>query len=80
MRWLILFAVWLLYAAFGLVVSSLAPLIGPIEASLDISHAQMGSVLGAWQGVYIVSAIPCGILLDRLILTWWRRARRRRKD
>ncbi|MEZ5739383.1 MAG: MFS transporter [Burkholderiaceae bacterium] len=70
MRWLILFAVWLLYAAFGLVVTSLAPLIGPIEASLDISHAQMGSVLGAWQGVYIVSAIPCGILLDRLGSRW----------
>jgi cyanate permease len=37
-----------------------------IESDLGISHAAMGSVLGAWQFVYIVSALPCGILLDRL--------------
>ncbi|MGE0312119.1 MAG: CynX/NimT family MFS transporter [Lautropia sp.] len=61
-----LFGVWLLYCAFGLVVTSLAPLVGPIVESLGLSHAQMGSVLGAWQLVYIVSSVPCGVLLDRL--------------
>lgn len=61
-----LFGVWLLYCAFGLVVTSLAPLVRPIVESLALSHAQMGSVLGAWQLVYIVSSVPCGLLLDRL--------------
>jgi len=65
-RWPLLFGVWLLYCAFGLIVTSLAPLVGLIESDLDISHAAMGSILGAWQLVYIVSAIPCGALLDRL--------------
>ncbi len=65
-RWVLLAAVWLLYAAFGLVVTSLAPLIPIIEADLDLSHAAMGSIMGAWQLVYIFSAIPCGLMLDKL--------------
>ena len=31
-----------------------------------MSHTEMGSVLGAWQLIYIASAIPCGILVDRI--------------
>ena len=65
-RWLALFGVWLLYAAFGLIATSLSPLIAPIEADLEISHAAMGSILGAWQLIYIAAAVPCGILLDRI--------------
>lgn len=65
-RWLLLFGVWLLYGCFGLVVSSLAPLVPLIEADLGLSHAAMGTTMGAWQLVYIGSAIPCGILLDKL--------------
>ena len=38
----------------------------PIEAALGLSHAAMGSVMGAWQLVYIFSAVPCGLLLDRI--------------
>ncbi len=57
---------WLVYMSFGLIVTSIAPLVAPIEADLGMSHAAMGSVMGAWQLVYIASAIPCGILLDRL--------------
>ena len=30
--------------------------------------------------VAIVASVMLGILLDRLILTWWRRARKRNKD
>ncbi|MFP6807903.1 MAG: MFS transporter [Pseudomonadales bacterium] len=69
-RWLLLFGVWLLYAAFGLVVTSLAPLVGLIESDLSLSHVEMGTIMGAWQLVFIVSAIPCGILLDRLGPRW----------
>ena len=56
----------MLYASFGLIAASLAPMVAPIEASLGMSHAAMGSVMGAWQLVYIFSAVPCGMLLDRV--------------
>ncbi len=65
-RWFVLAGVWLLYAVFGLIATSLAPLVPNVEADLGMSHAAMGSVMGAWQLVYIFSAIPSGMLLDRL--------------
>ena len=65
-RWGILAGLWLLYASFGSIAASLAPLVAPVEASLGMSHAAMGSILGAWQLVYIFSAVPCGMLLDRI--------------
>jgi CP family cyanate transporter-like MFS transporter len=37
-----------------------------VEAALGMSHVAMGSVMGAWQLVYIFAAVPCGVLLDRL--------------
>ena len=66
MRWAMLAGVWALYFCFGLTVSALAPLVAPIIRDLGMSHTEMGSVLGAWQLVYIVSAIPCGIVVDWL--------------
>lgn len=65
-KWWILGGLWLLYASFGLIVASVAPMVIDIETSLDMSHAAMGSVMGAWQLVYIFAAIPCGMLLDRI--------------
>jgi CP family cyanate transporter-like MFS transporter len=65
-RWITLAGVWLLYAAFGLGITSLAPLIENIRADLDISYTAMGLILGIWQFVYIGSAIPCGMLLDKI--------------
>ncbi len=65
-RWFILFGVWLIYFAFGVVASSMAPLITPISADIGIDNAVMGFILGAWPLTYIVAAIPCGVLLDRL--------------
>ena len=65
-RWAMLFGVWLIYFAFGLTISALAPMVGPITADLDLTHSAMGTVLGAWPFVYIGAAIPCGILLDRI--------------
>ncbi|MBX9606033.1 MAG: MFS transporter [Gammaproteobacteria bacterium] len=69
-RWLVLLGVWVIYTAFGLVAASLAPLVKQIEHDLGMSHAQMGGVMGAWQLVYIVAALPCGVLLDRLGARW----------
>jgi len=70
MRWLILAGLWLCYASFGVTVASLAPLVPVIQADLNMSHSAMGSVMGAWQLVYIGAAIPCGMLLDRLGGRW----------
>ena len=69
-RWALLAGVWLLYCAFGLTATSFTPLTGLIESDLNLSHAAMGSIMGAWQLVYIFSAIPCGILLDKLGVRW----------
>ena len=64
--YLLLFGVWLLYGAFGLVATSLAPLAVLIIPDLSLTHAQMGMIMGAWQLVYIFSAVPSGVLLDRI--------------
>jgi len=65
-RWAMLAGVWLVYFCFGATAAAIAPLVSRITAELGLSHTQMGSILGAWQFVYIGAAIPCGALLDRL--------------
>jgi CP family cyanate transporter-like MFS transporter len=65
-RWLVLSGIWLLYFSFGLGVAGLAPLVQPIIRDLHMTHGQMGTVLGAWQFVYIFSAVPCGVLISRM--------------
>ena len=65
-RWAMLAGVWMLYFCFGATAAAIAPLVSHITAELGLSHTQMGSILGAWQFVYIGAAIPCGALLDRL--------------
>jgi len=64
-RWVMLFGVWLLYYCFGLVISSIAPLVATIVEELQISLTSMGRILGAWQFVYLFCAIPVGIAIDR---------------
>ncbi len=64
-RWLMLAGVWLIYFCFGLTVTNLAPLVRPVTQDLGMRYAEMGSVLGAWQLVYIVTALPCGALVAR---------------
>jgi cyanate permease len=64
-RWMMLFGVWLLYYCFGLVISSVAPLVATIVEELQISLTSMGRILGAWQFVYLFCAIPVGIAIDR---------------
>ena len=66
MRWLMLFGVWILYFCFGLTAYSLAPLVRPITQELNMSYAEMGRVLGAWQLIYIFTALPCGTFIDRI--------------
>ena len=64
-RWVILFLVWLLYAAFGLVSRSIAPLVTPILKDLNMSYSQMGIILGSWQLTYIGVAIIAGAIIDK---------------
>lgn len=65
LRWAVLAGVWLAYYCFGLTIVTLAPLVAEISNELGLSRSQMGVILGAWQIVYIGSAIPLGVLLDR---------------
>lgn len=65
-RWVVLAGVWLVYASFGMIVVSLAPLVPHIMADLSIGHTMMGAIFGAWQLVFIFAAIPSGALIDRI--------------
>jgi CP family cyanate transporter-like MFS transporter len=65
-RWVMLAGLWMVYFAFGMTTATIAPLAGPIADELGLSHAALGSAMGAWPLVYIFSAIPCGALLDRV--------------
>ena len=64
-RWVMLALMSLLYACFGLAVTSIAPLVDTISKELSINSSQMGTILGAWQLVYIGLAYQSGSLLDR---------------
>jgi len=64
-RWVMLGGVWFLYYCFGLILSSIAPLVAVIVEDLQMSLSSMGRVLGAWQFVFLFSAIPIGIAIDR---------------
>ena len=44
---------WLAYASFGMVSSSLAPLVGQVTGDLGLSYSHMGTILGVWQLTYI---------------------------
>jgi MFS family permease len=37
-----------------------------VSSDLDFSYSQMGFILGTWQLVYTVAAIPLGFLIDRI--------------
>ncbi len=65
-RWVVLGGLWLVYVTFGLMVVSLAPLVQPVTRDLGISHGSLGFVFGAWQLVFIIAAVPCGTILDRI--------------
>ena len=60
--------VWLAYFSFGVVQGGIPPLIGPVSEDLGLNRSTMGTVLGAWPLIYILTAIPAGALLDRFSL------------
>jgi cyanate permease len=64
--WIMLGLIFCLYASFGIVNRSLAPLITAIMTDLKISYCEMGVILGMWQMIYIPVALLTGVLIDRL--------------
>ncbi|OGN90198.1 MAG: hypothetical protein A2158_03975 [Chloroflexi bacterium RBG_13_46_14] len=64
-RWVVLAAVWLLYASFGLCMRSLPPLVTPILRDLDMTYGEMGFIMGSWQLVYIPVAVFAGFAIDK---------------
>jgi len=65
-RWLMLSLGWLMYFSFGLIHTAIAPLVAPIMVDLGLTYTQMGVIAGAWQLIYIFSAQPLGMAIDRL--------------
>jgi cyanate permease len=65
-RWPVLLGVWLVYFSFGITTASMAPLVSNIRQDIAINNAVIGLILGAWPITYILCAIPCGLLLDRI--------------
>ncbi|MHA1959347.1 MAG: MFS transporter [Candidatus Thorarchaeota archaeon] len=65
-RWVILTLTWLVYFEFGLVLSSLPPLVTPIATELSLTYSQMGVILGTVILMYIPLSIPIGFLIDRI--------------
>ena len=64
-RWVMLALIWLAYFAFGMIGSSIPPLVTPIAHDLALTYSQIGSILGAVLLVYIPLAISVGLLIDR---------------
>ncbi|MFX1481763.1 MAG: CynX/NimT family MFS transporter [Promethearchaeota archaeon] len=64
-RWVILAIAWLAYFAFGLILSSIPPLVNTISIDLSLSYSDMGIILGSVILMYIPLAVPIGVGIDR---------------
>ncbi|MFX1472131.1 MAG: CynX/NimT family MFS transporter [Promethearchaeota archaeon] len=65
-RWVILSLAWLVYLAFGLILSSIPPLATTIATDLSLTFSQMGAILGSVILMYVPFAIPTGVIIDRI--------------
>src|SRR3989337_262381 len=65
-RWSILILSWFIFFCHGLVSTALSAIVTPVRNDLNLSYSQMGFVLGIWQLVYTVVALPLGFLIDRI--------------
>ncbi|OLS26980.1 MAG: putative galactarate transporter [Candidatus Thorarchaeota archaeon AB_25] len=64
-RWIILALAWLVYFAFGLILSSIPPLVNIIAQDLALTYSEMGIILGSVILMYIPLAVPAGVGIDR---------------
>ncbi|MGD9395784.1 MAG: MFS transporter [Candidatus Thorarchaeota archaeon] len=65
-RWIILVLAWLVYFEFGLILSSIPPLVNIIAVDLSLSYSEMGIILGSVILMYIPLAVPIGVGIDRI--------------
>ncbi|MHA2600502.1 MAG: MFS transporter [Candidatus Thorarchaeota archaeon SMTZ1-83] len=65
-KWLILLLTWLVYFSFGLILTSIPPLVTPISAELSLSYSEMGVIIGSVILMYIPLSIPIGIIIDHI--------------
>lgn len=65
-RWVILVLTWLVYFAFGLILSSIPPLVNVIAVDLALNYSQMGVILGSVILMYVPLSVPVGIGIDRI--------------
>lgn len=64
--WLAVTGVVAVYFAFGLAIGLMPPMVDEIRADLDLSRSAMGSILGAWALIYVLTAVPGGAMVERL--------------
>ncbi|MCK5238489.1 MAG: MFS transporter, partial [Candidatus Thorarchaeota archaeon] len=65
-RWIILALAWLVYFAFGLILSSIPPLVTTIATDLSMTYSEIGVILGSIILMYIPLSIPIGGIIDRI--------------
>lgn len=65
-RWIILVLTWLVYFSFGLILTSIPPLVTPIADDLSLTFSQVGVILGSVIVMYVPLAIPIGVSIDRI--------------
>jgi MFS family permease len=65
-KWVMLGLFWLIYFSFGMIRSSLYPLITPITQDLGLTNSQIGAILGIFMLVYVFLALPIGLIIDRI--------------
>ena len=65
-RWIILALSWLVYFAFGLILSSIPPLVTTIASDLSMTYSEIGVILGSLILMYIPLSIPIGGIIDRI--------------
>jgi len=65
-RWIILALAWLVYFAFGLILSSMPPLVNVIAADLTLTYSEMGVILGSVILMYVPLSVPVGVGIDRI--------------
>lgn len=64
-KWVMLALTWFVYFAFGIVLSSIPPLVTPIALDLGLTYSQIGFILGTVLLLYIPLALPIGLFIDR---------------
>lgn len=64
-RWSLLGALIGVYFSFGVIVTSISPMLSVVQDDIGASRSEMGFVLGAWALLFIGTAPLAGRIIDR---------------